>query len=181
MDEAYDCKNVTAPMQLPGHQVTRFEEMAIAVAEEIELHGIMDLEVILHQNELKLLEIDARLPSQTPMTVYWSTGINMVEVLANLTIHKNLNFCVTYERPVLVEHIKVCGPTIESFGEHIMALDGPLALKTDFFGADEAIASFEPGKHQWVCTMIFSGSSRDEIHMKRAACHKKIIEHAQIL
>ncbi len=104
MDEAYDCKNVTAPMQLPGHQVTRFEEMAIAVAEEIELHGIMDLEAILHQNELKLLEIDARLPSQIPMTVYWSTGINMVEVLANLIIHNSLNPSPKYEQPVLAEH-----------------------------------------------------------------------------
>jgi len=179
MDEDYDCKNVTAPTQLSENYISRFKKMAIAVAEEIGLNGIMDLEVILHQNELKLLEIDARLPSQTPMTVYWSTGINLVEVLASLTVNKSLNPSPKYERSVLVEHIKVCGLKIKSFGEHIMALDGPLVLKTDFFGADEAITSFEPGKHQWVSTMIFSGASQDEINIKRDACHKKIIEHTK--
>ena len=179
MDDDYDCKNVTAPTELSEYQIGRFKKMAIAIAEEIELTGIMDLEVILHENELKLLEIDARFPSQTPMAVYGSTGVNMVEKLVALTNQKKVRYRPKYERSVLVEHIKVSGPNIEFSGEHIMAQDGPLTLKPHFWGADEAITSFSERKSQWVATLIFTGTSHHDIGIKRAACYERIAEHAR--
>ncbi len=178
MDTDYDCKNVTAPTKLSENQIGRFKEMAIAIAEELELAGIMDLEVILHENKLKLLEIDARFPSQTPMAVYGSTGVNMVEKLVALTNRKGLRYKPRYERSVLVEHIKVSGSKIEFRGEHMMAQDGPLYLIPHFFGADEAITSFSEQKSQWVATLIFTGASRDEIAIKRDACYERIVEQA---
>ena len=42
-------------------------------ADAIDLRGLMDVEVILNGGELKVLEIDARLPSQTPTAVFWSS------------------------------------------------------------------------------------------------------------
>ena len=179
MDEDYDCKKVTTPTQLSKQYINQFTEIAVAIAEKIKLFGIMDVEVILHQNRLKLLEIDARLPSQTPIAVYWSTGINMVKLLVDLFVKKSLNPSPKHERSVIVEHIKVCDSKIEFLGEHIMGQDGPLVLISNFFGANEAITSFEGGKHQWVSTMIFSGASHDEINIKREACYKKIIEQSK--
>ena len=44
----------------------------------------MDVEVILDDGVMKVLEVDARLPSQAPTTVYWSTGINIVQILGEL-------------------------------------------------------------------------------------------------
>jgi len=82
MDKGYDCKRVSAPTCLSPEQAAHLEEMALALAEAIGLKGIMDVEVILHEGGLKLLEIDARFPSQTPMAVYWAAGINMVQLLA---------------------------------------------------------------------------------------------------
>ena len=38
------------------------------------LRGLMDVEVMVRDGEPLLLEIDARLPSQTPTAVYWSSG-----------------------------------------------------------------------------------------------------------
>jgi pyrrolysine biosynthesis protein PylC len=55
-----------------------------------------------------------------------------------------------------------------------MAMDGPLLLKTDFFGAKEAITSFQENKHQWVATLVFSGSSKEDIRSKRTRCHERI-------
>ena len=179
MDKGFDCNKVTAPTQLPAKHIRRFKEMAVAIAEEVGLVGIMDVEAILCHNELQLLEIDARLPSQTPMAVYWSTGINMVELLCHLVLNKKEGAAPGYERPVLLEHIKVCGPEIFFLGEHIMAEDGPLYQKTDFFGADEAITSFNAGKSIWVATLIFYGASQDEINRKRTSCHDKIMQHIQ--
>jgi pyrrolysine biosynthesis protein PylC len=79
MDAGYDCKRVIAPTELTSRQVGEFEEISVKIAEAIQLRGLMDVEVILHKGELKVLEIDARFPSQTPTAVYHSTGINMIE------------------------------------------------------------------------------------------------------
>ncbi|MBU8910103.1 MAG: 3-methylornithine--L-lysine ligase PylC, partial [Desulfobacterales bacterium] len=177
MDKAYDCKRVTAPTQLSLHQARQFEEMAVAIAGGIHLTGIMDVEVILSNNELKLLEIDARLPSQTPIAVYWSTGINMVQMLGNLFLNKNsVDFEQKCERFAVVEHIRISGSELEVCGEHKMALDGPLTVQFNFFGANEAITSFVLGKKQWAATLIFTGSTREDVIAKRQNCYEQIEE-----
>ena len=177
MDKIYDCKRVTAPTQLSLQQVSRFKEMALAIAGDIRLNGIMDVEVILNNNELKLLEIDARFPSQTPMAVYGSTGINMVQMLGNLFLNKNsVDFEQKHERFVVVEHIRVSGLDLEVCGERIMTRDGPLTVQVNFLGANEAITSYAPGKEQWVATLIFTGSTHEDVTAKRQSCHEQIVE-----
>jgi len=177
MDKIYDCKRVTAPTQLSLQQVSRFKEMALAIAGDIRLNGIMDVEVILHNNELKLLEIDARFPSQTPMAVYGSTGINMVQMLGNLFLNKNsVDFEQKHERFVVVEHIRVSGLDLEVCGEHIMTRDGPLTVHSNFLGANEAITSYTPGGKKWVATLIFAGSTHEDVIAKRQNCYEQILE-----
>ncbi len=135
----------------------------------------MDVEVVLNDNKLKLLEIDARLPSQTPIAVYWSTGINMVEMLGNLFLNGNtITPEQKYERFTVVEHLQFSDDNIEICGEHIMAQDGHLTLHQDFFGADEAITSFSPEKKRWVATLIFTSDIYDEVTAKRKNCYKQI-------
>ncbi len=175
MDSEYDCNRITAPSILPLEQIRQFETTALAIAEEIGLNGIMDVEVIHHKNTLKLLEIDARFPSQTPMTVYWSTGINMVEMLGSQVLDKQTaDIKKGPDRTVLVEHIQVSGSKIAFPGEHIMAGDGPLTRQPGFFGADEAITSFTPGKKKWVATLIFTGKTVDAVSTKKQNCYKQI-------
>ncbi len=88
MDDIYDCKRVHAPVELETLQLKQFNDIAVLIAREINLTGIMDVEVVLHQGQLKILEIDARLPSQTPTVVYHSAGINMLELLVELYLGK---------------------------------------------------------------------------------------------
>jgi 3-methylornithine--L-lysine ligase len=52
-------------------------------------------------------------------------------------------------------------------------------LKTDFFGADEAITSFSQDKNKWVATIIFTGASINEIELKRSTCYDRIVEHSR--
>lgn len=180
MDNLYNCKRVTAPTNLSFDKIMAFEKMAVAIAEKIGLKGIMDVEVVLHENELKLLEIDARLPSQTPITVFWSTGINMVELLGSLFTGR------PYGTPgkkdaqyVIFEHIKVSENGLECLGEHIMAKEGLLTCQSGFFEADEAITSFVPEKNEavkedWVATLIFFSRSREKLLEKRQKCYDRI-------
>ena len=181
MDTSYDCKRVTAPTKLLCQQIIRFKELSLDIAEKIKLEGIMDVEVILNNNELKLLEIDARLPSQTPIAVYWSSGINMIKMLAEQFSGKNLKEPEQKDvRFVVVEHIQVFEFDLEILGEHIMIQDGPLILIPDFFGCNEAITSYTTDyptdKNQWVATMIFSNKSQEKVAAKRINCYKQICE-----
>lgn len=170
MDAGYDCKRVLAPTELSFQQVGQFEEIAVKIAEAIQLKGLMDVEVILHKGELKVLEIDARFPSQTPTAVYHSTGINMIELLFSTT--RNPFEKVFLDLPkllvsVVYEHIKVSAQTIEVCGEHIMSDAGPLHLEPGFFGADEAITNYVPGSTDWVATLIITGGDREQAWRNR--------------
>lgn len=156
MDAGYDCKRVKAPSEMsPGH-INQFEQLSLEIAEAIALKGLMDVEAILHNGELKVLEIDARLPSQTPTAVYWSTGVNMLELLTGCFIPLSPEVKTQKTREIIYEHIMVSPGGIEVCGEHIMAGAGPLTLRGDFHGADEALTNYEPGKEEWVATLIRS-------------------------
>ena len=61
MDVAYDCKRVTAPVDLSETLTRQFESLAIKIADQLNLKGIMDVEVILHDNQLKILEIGKKI------------------------------------------------------------------------------------------------------------------------
>src|SRR5665647_709377 len=67
----------------PG-TLAAFNAAALRLAAGLGLNGLMDVEVMVRGAEPKVLEIDARLPSQTPTAVYWSSGLNSVELLHDM-------------------------------------------------------------------------------------------------
>ena len=171
MDQDHSCKRVLAPSGLPLPLARRFGEIAVNLAEAVRLSGIMDVEAVLNDGELKVLEIDARFPSQTPIAVCRSTGINMVERLAEL-------FCppeaATLDpappRPQagsVLEHILFRHGHLAVRGEHVMTGAGPLRLEADFFGADEALTNYAPGKEEWVATLMVDGPDLDDALERR--------------
>lgn len=177
MDKSYDCKRVLAPVFLEQELREQFERTALDIAGSINLNGIMDVEAILHKGQLKVLEIDARLPSQTPTAVYKSTGVNMVKMLGEAFVYgkANFDFALRETRGAVYEHIKVSPDSIEVCGEHIMADAGPLRLCSNFFGADEVITNYESGKTHWVATLIVTGSDSQSAWKKRCEVIKRIV------
>ena len=169
MDPVYDCKRVMAPSDLSRKNIQDFETISTITAEALALKGLMDIEVILDNDVLRVLEIDARLPSQTPITVHASTGINMLQLLADSHFHSPENKAITAaaQLGVVYEHIRVNGNTLTVTGEHVMASAGPLHLRKDFFGADEAITSQWENQSNWVATLIISAENRTVAWEKR--------------
>jgi len=168
MDPVYDCKRVLAPSNLSRKNIQNFEAISNAIAEALELKGLMDIEIILDNDVLRVLEIDARLPSQTPITVYASTGVNMLRLLADSHSSPTENKAITTaERGVVYEHIRVSGNTLTVTGEHVMASAGPLHLRKNFFGADEAITSQWEYQKDWVATLIIAAKNRTVAWEKR--------------
>lgn len=183
MDAAFDCKRVLAPSGLSPRLTHQFEQMAIDLAESIQLRGLMDVEVILDGQQLALLEIDARLPSQTPTAVYWSTGINMVEQMKDVfsgRVDRLAMPDVERSLAVIYEHIHVFHNKMEVGGEHLMSNVDGLYIRQDFFGADEAITNYRHGRDSWVATLIFSETNRRGVTDKRNATINDIKRHCGI-
>ena len=70
-------------------------------------------------------------------------------------------------RGSVLEHIRVHDGQLTVRGEHIMAEDGPLHVEPDFFGADEALTSHAPGRHDWVATLMVKGSDLNDARERR--------------
>ncbi len=182
MDVHYDCKRVLAPTDLTPGLVTEFETISRSIAEKMALKGLMDVEVILHDHTLKVLEVDARLPSQTPTAVFWSSGINMLELLANLFLNKSHpdKSAMDAPRGVVYEHIRVTPNRLEVAGEHLMSGMDTLKIRQDFFGADEAITDYGPDRREWVATLIISEKTREAAWQRRNSVIADIRHHFEL-
>ncbi len=171
VDAAYDCKRVLAPTGLSPDTVSHFENIAVRIAESLRLEGVMDVEAILHEGQLKVLEIDARLPSQTPTAVFASSGMNIVKMLGEMFLYRKQPEPImgSGRRYVIFEHVSLTPGRLEFAGEHIMAEAGPLRLLKDFFGIDEALTNYSANKNSWVATLVTSGHDSIDAWQKRDA------------
>jgi pyrrolysine biosynthesis protein PylC len=182
MDDIYDCKRVLAPSDLNREQCDQFAKIAVQIAEKLELNGIMDVEVILNNNRLQVLEIDARLPSQTPTAVYHSTGINMLELLADCFIPgRQVEPVVIVEhKAVIFEHVVVSAGRLAVSGEHAVSTAGQLKYCEGFFGADEALTDYTPGAKAWMATLIVTADNAEAVWKKRELVVNQIMKELRL-
>ena len=168
MSEDYDCKMVTAPCRITEKAKESFAEAAKTLAGAISLSGIMDVEVIDDGNDLKVLEIDARIPSQTPIVVYHSSGVNLLSELADITIKGKFDDKKTKRRNyAAIEHYLFDSEGVHWSGEHIMGEGKPLLYRENFFGSDEALTDYSGGELPWRGTFINSADSEEGLARKR--------------
>lgn len=134
------------------------------LASGLGLQGIMDVEVLLRDDgEPLVLEIDARLPSQTPSAVFWSSGVNLVELLAE-TAHRGAPpapDCAP-RRACVYQHVRAVDGRLEVVGEHALATARPLRRLQGLGGADEALTDRGASPRSWVATLITTGATLDE-------------------
>ncbi len=169
MDEGYDCQRVLAPAGIPPSVEGRIRQMALDIAAGLDLTGIMDLEVIVSEGDVRVLEIDARLPSQTPAAVYQSTGVNMIEMLGEIFVSGAAPAVPDANEPrgVVYEHVRATAEGLKLRGEHIMADAGALKVVPDFFGADTALTDFQPSSLPWAATLIAVAEDKERAWLKR--------------
>ena len=178
VDKDYDCCLVTCPC--PEVDAKELSAMAIKIAELLQLRGIMDLEVIVHEGDMKALEIDARMPSQTPTAILHSTGVNLLSELYQL-------FCgdwarhsgpavFAHEKVVAYEHIKASACGIDLCGEGLLAHSAPLCLYENGFGADEVLTDYKLCDCEVRATLINCAESLELLNQKRQAVWKTIVE-----
>jgi pyrrolysine biosynthesis protein PylC len=174
-DEDFDCKRVTAPVAGDEFYADVVEEALASLADsgqrlaaKLRLSGIMDVEVMIAGRGAKVIEIDARLPSQTPAAVLHAYDVNLLELLvtafATGAVPEPSRRAL---RGVVYEHVRAHDGTLQVVGEHVMGSAPPLRLVEGFFGADEAMTDFGQGKGDWVATLIVRGG--DVVEARRRA------------
>lgn len=166
VDEDYDCRRIIAPARISDDEKNQFMEIGRRLAESLNIRGIFDIEVIDDHGTLKILEIDARLPSQTPISVYQATGVNMVDMLICLFTGKSWRDIDTSPTKVcMYQQIRVQDGMVYMQGEHIMSQTSRLKWISRFFGADEAITDYGPERKEWRAITIVTGDDQNAAKM----------------
>ena len=197
-DAVYDCKRVVAPVgeagpgdepagvradgstawerAVPEGALARFAAVSERLAAGLGLSGLMDVEVMVRGGEPLLLEIDARLPSQTPTAVYWSSGLNVLEELhATVTGGAPSSAPAAPLRACVYQHLRVRDGVAQVCGEHVMGGARPLRLASGFHGADEVLTDHEPGAREWCATVIVAAATPADA---RAAARQAVADIA---
>ena len=158
-------------------------EIALRLAELVNLHGIMDVEVIDDGKDLKVLEIDARLPSQTPIAVLESSGKNFVAELADVIVYGDFqspidDAMINRGKYSIYEHyLRTPEGKLAQQGEHIMAEARPLSLKKDFAGCKAFVSDYEPGRPDFVSICVYS----EETEANLEKCKETIVANLKLL
>lgn len=181
-DENYSCKRVLAPCPLSREVKEKVIALGERLVEGLNLTGLTDIQPVLQGEEVKVIEANARLPSQTPTVVYQSTGLNMVELLCDLFLNERLpSFKLSREEAVIYQHITIACGRLKVVGEHYMCVPG-IELRKEFFGASEALTNFFncEGANAFVATLIVRGGSLREAKRRMERVIESIMSEYKI-
>lgn len=179
VDEGYDCNLAAAYRTLEPEKVKTIAEYTVRIAEELGLKGIMDIEVIDTGSDdgqgIKVLEIDARIPSQTSAAVYHATGMNYMKELYDLFVYGDFRDPME-DRGIFAsyyQHMKVNGEVL-SPGEHVMTEGGLLAYDDSMLPAAMMITDRKPWEKEWRSVFISEAETLDELKKKEEDVWKSI-------
>lgn len=175
MDARFDCKAVTVPSGLNALNEKLIEEEIVRLAHALQLHGIMDLEVIWTPTGYVVLEIDARFPSQTPTAVYLASGINLIEHLAACYIEYTPMQKKHEIQHVWYGHMIHNGTHLENEGEHCMTKYGSLQIHAVCSPYMSLVGQNDtPHDTSWGITLMLHDTSFERLQDLRERCIQNI-------
>lgn len=167
IDDTYDCHMVTPVSHNPELRRITYE-----LARNLKLKGIMDVEAIYSPQGLKVLEIDARFPSQTPTAVYHSSGVNLLELLMQaftegvqeIVQAPEGNYCI-------YEHLILKDGKLSPVGEHILSMGNNYRPIHE----SESIEIFQRDGEHKAFTVITWGGDQEKAETNRKKAHEMIL------
>jgi len=180
LDSNYDCKMVRCnPSIMSEDDCTLLAKIGKDVAESIGLKALMDVEAILTPKGLRVLEIDARIPSQTPAAIQAATGVNILEELTTTAMGKPADR-VSAGGSSVYRHVIFKDGELRSSGEHVFGSVREPRFAPGLFGCDNSITDYEPGKKEWRATLITKGRDEADADRRAAACIERILDECSI-
>ena len=174
LDSNYDCKMVRCfPDIMEESDVTQFREIGENVAAAIGLRALMDVEAILTPKGLRVLEIDARIPSQTPAAIYIATGVNLLEELVTTTLGQPAGRTSSGGSGIYW-HLHFKDGVLRTTGEKEFGKVRSPKMGSGLFGSDRFISDYVPGAGEWHGTFMVSGATPDEAEARRLSVLEQV-------
>ena len=175
LDKGYDCKEVRcSPGILDDETREAFERHSRNIAKSLKLNGLMDVEAILTPKGLRFLEIDARIPSQTPAAIFTATGINLLEMLMASKTGSETH-CKSTGRCGIYWHLRMKDGILTTTGEKEFSHVVCPHMESGLFGSDDSISDYGPGKTEWHGTFMVSADTLSEAEARRASVIQTIL------
>lgn len=167
LDSNYDCKMVICnPNILSKEDDLIFADIGEKIAKAIGLRALTDVEAILTEKGLRVLEIDARIPSQTPAAIYMATGINLLEELTQSALGKGFTNKARRPNSSVYYHLHYKDGILRTCGEKEFGHVVKPHFENGLFGSDDAITDYEPGKNEWHATLISEGRNLKDVRKR---------------
>ena len=176
LDGGYDCKEVRCfPGMLSPEDEEGFRGCSKRTAERLGLRGLMDVEAIQTPKGLRYLEIDARIPSQTPAAILTATGINLLRQLVESRLGQwtEASNC---GGSGIYWHLHFKDGVLETTGEKEFSHVRSPRMESGLFGSDDSISDYSPGAEEWHGTFMVSGATPDEAEDRRLSVIQAIME-----
>lgn len=176
LDGGYDCKEVRCfPDILDPEQQRGFEECSARTAEKLGLCGLMDVEAILTPKGLRYLEVDARIPSQTPAAILTATGINLLKELVESRL-SSVRQTKSTGGSGIYWHLHFRDGVLLTTGEKEFSHVSRPRMVSGLFGSDDAITDYEEGRTEWHGTFMVSGEDPETAISRRDSVIKAAME-----
>lgn len=177
LDSNYDCKMVRCNTDiLSDEDHASFGRYGKDVAESIGLSALMDVEAILTPKGLRILEIDARIPSQTPAAIEAATGVNLLAELVASSTGTEVAPRNAAPGASIYRHVVFEDGVLRSSGEKEFGKVRSPRIEEGLFGADRVITDYEPGKESWRATIIVSGTDAEDVESRSDAVIVSMME-----
>lgn len=174
LDSNYDCKMVRCfPDILDESDDAQFREIGENVAVAIGLRALMDVEAILTPKGLRVLEIDARIPSQTPAAIYIATGVNLLEELVTTALGSPAGRASSGGSGIYW-HLHFKDGVLRTTGEKEFGKVRSPKMGSGLFGSDRYISDYAPGAGEWHGTFMVSGTTPEEAEARRLSVLEKV-------
>ena len=180
LDTNYDCKMVRcSPDILTPEDDALFGRIGKDVAEAIGLSALMDVEAILTPKGLRVLEIDARIPSQTPAAILIATGVNLLEELVTTALGRPANRRSNGGSGIYW-HLHYRNGVLRTTGEKEFGKVRHPKMESGLFGSDRSITDYAPGADEWHGTFMVSGRAPEEAEARRLEVLSRIREACEV-
>ena len=176
LDGGYDCKEVRCfPDMLSPEDEAGLRGCSERTAERLGLRALMDVEAIQTPKGLRYLEIDARIPSQTPAAILTATGINLLQCLVESRLGE-WGCPAGSGRSGIYWHLRFRDGVLETTGEKEFSHVSNPRMESGLFGSDDSISDYSPGAAEWHGAFMVSGDTPEEAEDRRLSVIQAIME-----
>lgn len=158
----YDCHRIVAPADIGSEADETIRQIAHVLGEALDMRGIFDIELVWCEGKPYVLEIDARMPSQTPIAIFHAAGINLVDEVARLFSGDGWGMD---ERRIsgmhgaaVLQHVRINPDSrrdpVALIGEGELSDKPPLRRVEGLFGADAALACEDGESGEAYATLV---------------------------